>query len=242
MSLLIDQITSWVERNIGDFHNKRLASLDKLKLKRILERKNPYLFKAKHIQTAEELVRTFLDSHLSSQEETIFGDFLEGLAIFVNKQIFNGWKSSSEGIDLEFDSDNIRFLVSIKSGPNWGNSSQINKMKDNFIKARRILRTSNSRINITAVNGCCYGKDSKPDKDGYLKLCGQRFWGFISGDDELYTKIIVPLGYKAKEKNDAFLAEYARVINNFTAEFYQGFCDDGQIDWDKLVKFNSANR
>jgi len=33
--------------------------------------------------------------------------------------------------------------------------------------------------NIVAVNGCCYGRDNRPDKGDYLKYCGQRFWEFI---------------------------------------------------------------
>lgn len=44
---------------------------------------NPYLFKAKNITTTGELVKGLHDAHLSSQEEGIFGDFLEGLAVFI---------------------------------------------------------------------------------------------------------------------------------------------------------------
>ena len=53
-------------------------------------------------------------------------------------RVFDGRKSSAEGIDLEFERDTIYYLVSIKSGPNWGNSGQIKKMVQNFAKARRI--------------------------------------------------------------------------------------------------------
>ena len=120
----------YVKENITSFHNKRLESIGKIKLENILKRKNPYLFKAKDIIAAPDLVKTLLDAHLSSQEETIFGDFLEGLAIFINKTVYNGNKSAAEGIDLEFDADGVKYIVSIKSGPNWGNSSQIKKMKD----------------------------------------------------------------------------------------------------------------
>jgi hypothetical protein len=42
------------------------------------------------------------------------------------------------------------------------------------------------------------------DKGDYLKKCGQSFWAFISGDDDLYTTIIEPLGHRAKERNEAF--------------------------------------
>ena len=194
------EITDYVEANIQGFHRKRLDNLQKLKLMNVVKRKNPYLFKAKNINTAQDFVKTILDAFLSSQEEGIFGGFLEELAIFICAQVYGGQKSSAEGIDLEFEKDSIRYIVSIKSGPNWGNSSQIAKLRDNFRKAKRILSTNTSSTNVVAVNGCCYGKDRTSDKGDYLKLCGQKFWAFISGNDNLYTDIIEPLGHQAKEK------------------------------------------
>jgi hypothetical protein len=234
------EVVKYVRENIAAFHDKRLESINKIKLEQILKRKNPYLFKAKNILAAPDLVKTLLDAHLSSQEETIFGDFLEGLAIHINKIVFNGNKSEGEGIDLKFDAEGITYIVSIKSGPNWGNSSQINKMKDNFNKAKRILRTSNSKMNIIAVNGCCYGVDNQPDKGEYLKLCGQRFWQFISGDESLFTQIIEPLGHEARERNKEFSELYAQIVTKFTCGFAERFCNDGKIDWERLVRFNSG--
>ncbi len=182
------------------------------------------------------LVKQLLDAHLSSQEETVFGDFLESLAIYVCEESFGGRKSATEGIDLEFERDGNRYVVSIKSGPNWGNSSQIKKMKDYFRQARRI-----SKQQLVAVNGCCYGRDNKPNKGDFLKLCGQPFWELISGDTTMYQRIIEPLGCRAKERNEEFEAEYAKVINRFTAQFIRDFClPDGAIDWDRAVAFNSA--
>jgi len=130
--LNLKDITKYVEDNIGVFHQKRIERLDHLKLKTVLKKKNPYLFKAKHILTASEIVQGIADAFISSAEETIFGDWLEGLAIFINQRVYNGWKSGIPNIDLEFDKDNIRYIVNIKSGPNWGNSSQISKMKSDF--------------------------------------------------------------------------------------------------------------
>ena len=242
-SLNLQDIYGYVENNIGIFHDKRLKSLEKLKLDKILKRKNPYLFKAKNILTSQDIVKVILDAYLSSQEETIFGEFLEGLSIFINERVYSGRKSAAEGIDLEFENEDIKYIVSIKSGPNWGNSSQIKKMKDNFRKAKRILGTNTSKINIVAVNGCCYGRDNKPEKDEYLKLCGERFWYFISGDRNLYTDIVEPLGHKAKEKNEEFTMAYSNLINKFTIEFGKDFCNEnGAIDWEKLVIFNSSEK
>lgn len=57
------EIRDYVAANISAFHETRLARLEELKLKKILRRKNPYLFKAKNILTAEALVRVLLDAH-----------------------------------------------------------------------------------------------------------------------------------------------------------------------------------
>ena len=53
--------------------------------------------------------------------------------------MYNGQKSSAEGIDLELEKENRKYIVSIKSGPNWGNSGQILQMRTNFRKAKEFL-------------------------------------------------------------------------------------------------------
>jgi len=239
-ALNLSDVTQYVEDNIGTFHSKRIKSLDNLKLTKILKRKNPYLFKAKNTLTSEAIIKGLVDAHISSNEETIFGDWLEGLAIFINEKVYKGRKSGIKGVDLEFDNNGIRYIVNIKSGPNWGNSSQLSKMVEDFKTAKKTLRTSNSKLTIIAINGCCYGIDNTPDKGDYFKYCGQRFWEFISGNSNLYTDIIEPLGHKAKEKNDEFYKSYAQMINKFTVEFSKDFClKTGDINWEKLVEFNS---
>jgi len=240
--LNLNDVIKFIEENIGEFHERRADSLQILKLTEVLKRKNPYLFKAKNINDAHDLVKLLLDAHLSSQEETVFGEFLEKLAIFVCGRVFDGRKSSAEGIDLEFTRDNILYVASVKSGPNWGNSGQVKRMINNFKQAKRILRTGNAQINVQAINGCCYGRISNPDKGDYLKICGQEFWEFISGDDHLFVDIVEPLGYQAKERNEEFMLEYARILNLFTQEFMGDFCINGRIDWDKLVRFNSGKK
>lgn len=233
--LNLREVTQYVEENIGSFHQKRIQSLDSLKLNQILKRKNPYLFKAKFTLTAEQIIKGIIDAHISSNEETIFGDWLEGLAIFINGEVFGGRKSGISGIDLEFDHDNIRYIVAIKSGPNWANSRQLIEMKASFNTAKRTLRTSNSKLAVIAVNGCCYGRNNKPDRGDYFKYCGQMFWEFISGDNNLYLELIEPLGHKAKEKNDDFLNSYSQMINKFTKQFTAEFCtNDGAINWQKF--------
>lgn len=237
------ELIGFINDNIAEFHDARLNALQKVKLKEILKKKNPYLFKAKNIQTCEELIRVLLDAFLSSQEETIFGEFLEKLAIFVCGKTRSGYKSGIQGVDLEIEEDNTRYIIAIKSGPKWSNKSSLSAMKEDFKRAKKTLRTQKSGIQVIAINGCCYGRDTKPDKGDYFKYCGQEFWTFISGDENFYLEIIEPLGHKAKQKNEAFQSEYAKLINRMTIGFSSQYCKaDGEIDWEAIVRLNSQKK
>ncbi|MBI2854184.1 MAG: hypothetical protein HYX87_04595 [Chloroflexi bacterium] len=86
----------------------------------------------------------------------------------------------------------------------------------------------------------CYGRDNRPDKGAYWKLCGQRFWSFISGNNDLYVEIIEPLGHRAKERNERFHTVYAQITNKFVRETLLDFVRNDLIDWNKLVEFNSG--
>lgn len=236
-------VYAYVKPNLRRFHARRLESLSGLELNKLLRRKNPYLFRSKNINQAAELVRSLLDAHLTAQEETLFGNFLEGLAVHVAAFVHGGVKSGITGVDLEFLKDGARHIVSIKSGPNWGNSSQVIKMRDDFKRASRVIRQGDPEARVIAVNGCCYGRTSRTDQGDYLKLCGQEFWRLLSNDDGFYLRIIDPIGRDAKQHNDDFAQAYGAVINRFAKEFTDGFCAaDGAIDWPKLVSFSSARR
>jgi hypothetical protein len=90
--LLVNEVTEYVETNISYFHKERIDKLETLKLSQVLAKKNPYLFRAKNILTAEQIVNAVVDAFASSSEETIFGNWLEGLAVFINSKVYGGWK------------------------------------------------------------------------------------------------------------------------------------------------------
>lgn len=190
---------------VTPFYTKRLAYLQSMTLASVLKSKNPYMLKAKNISSPEELVRTIVDAFLSSQEETMFGNMLEGFAVYVAHKLYGGFKPENRpSVDLEFERDDKYYIVGIKSGTNWGNSDQVNRMKDNFKAAQIALREVGITKEIVAVNGCIYGKEANPLKDKkrkridgrlvavdedpdkiYYKFAGQDFWYFISGDENL---------------------------------------------------------
>ncbi|KUK46380.1 MAG: Uncharacterized protein XD73_0741 [Anaerolinea thermophila] len=240
-NLDLGEVCEFVNENIVDFHKRRISSLENLNLYTLL-RKNPYLFKAKNISTANELITGLLDAFLSSSEEKLFGDFLEELAIFIAGKTFNGHKSSATGVDLEFFKKDIHYIVSIKSGTNWGNSSQHKKLEQDLANAVRRVQQSHHALNVRAVLGICYGKTRTNILHGYLKVVGQNFWYLISDNKEMYKDIIEPIGYRAKEHNEVFYREKNRVVNRFSKLFLDTYCfENGDINWDKLVEFNSGN-
>lgn len=234
------------EHVITPFYKNRLEKLRSLTLPGLLKRKNPYLLKAKNIELAGDLVKSSVDAFLSSQEETLFGNLLEGFAVHVSEELYGGFKSGLKSVDLEFEREGIYYVVGIKSGTNWGNSDQVNRMRDNFKAARSILQARGVIGEIVAVNGCIYGKDSRPLKTHadperqYFKYVGQAFWHFVSGDGELYREIITPIDREARQKDETFKRVYAAKINQMTQDFTANFMTpENQIDWLKLIDFVS---
>jgi hypothetical protein len=223
----------------------RLKSLENLTLDKILKRKNPYLFKAKHITNANQLMKGLLGAHVSSSEEKHFGDFLERLAIFVAGETCGGHKSTAQGVDLEFIDDDVHYVVSIKSGTSWGNSSQVAKLVEDMKSAKIRVQQSRTASKVQPVLGICYGKTRTNFNyrfPGFWKVVGQNFWYLISENEDLYTDIVEPIGYRAKQHNEAFEAELDSIVNRFTGSFIERFCaPSGAIDWERLVAFNSGN-
>ncbi len=241
--LNLEEVYEFVETNISLFHQQRLDYVTKkINLDKILEQKNPYLFRAKNVITAHDLIKGFLDAFLQSQEETFFGNFMESLAIFVADKVFVAKKMPKKsGMDLQFESEDVMYVVEIKAGWNWGNASQIKQLKINAKSAKEKLESETDKT-IMILNGCCFGKkkNTKPEEDGYYKVCGQEFWQLISNDENFYIKIIEPIGHKAKQRNEEFDEAYGILINKFTVDFANRFCDNGKINWEKLLIFNSG--
>jgi Type II restriction endonuclease EcoO109I len=116
-------------------------------------------------------------------------------------------------------------------------------MRKNFATVQRTFSTSGGAAGkqVIFVEACCYGIDKAPNKGTHFKLCGQRFWELISGGNEtLFRDIIAPLGHLAKERNDEIEFLSAKKLNVLTADFVARFFDDGAINWDRLIQFNSG--
>ena len=79
------------------FYGTLIEKIDGLNIQKVMKRKNPYLYRAKAMQSATEIVDSVLTAFVSSSEETIFGNcFFEPIAIAAS----GGNKALAEGIDI----------------------------------------------------------------------------------------------------------------------------------------------
>jgi hypothetical protein len=236
-------IRAYVSENIDSFHTNRTAKLRELSLNDLLRNKNPYLFRAKNLNYAGDLIKALLEARLSSSEEGSFGNFLEGLAKYVAEINGGATKSPGAGLDIDLVRGKVRYLIAVKSGRNWGNSSQHRALGLNFKTAVRVIKQDRRAGEVQPTLGICYGKFSTVNNGEYLHIGGQSFWHLISGDASLYIDLIEPLGFKAEEHNVAYEKQKANVCNGLTGQFIKAYCDPKSkaIDWDRLVRFVSEN-
>ncbi len=237
-------IEAFIDATIGpEFHDKHKAYLSRLSLRDLITRKNPYLFRAKGIEDASLLLRSLIEASLSSSEETLFGNYLETVAVEVAKIAHDGRKSATRELDLEFDAAGTRYIVALKSGPNWGNSSQVARLDSSFRSARQVLRTSGGLRNtpIECIEGCMYGRATDRLYGDRRKLVGQPLWKLLSdGSADLYKTIITPLGVNAKARNDDVLLQMDHLANRLTLQFLAIFSTpEGAINWPLWVEANA---
>lgn len=107
------QVLAAVSVALTNFYTSLTQKLDEVNLTKILKRKNPYLYRAKGINNAVQVVDSILSAYVSSSEETIFGNtFFEPIAIVVS----GGQKAVTEGVDITVDKDNTIYSIAVKSG------------------------------------------------------------------------------------------------------------------------------
>lgn len=236
------QIEVFIAEEIARFYQMRLEKVQQFRLRDLLKHRNPYLFRVKDILAAQDLTENLMDAVLSSYEETILGDRLEAIAIRACERVYRGQKSPANGLDLDFTRDGVRYLVSVKSGKNWGNSSQHKQQNRNFQEAVRIVRQSKYVGQVVCILGICYGGAKRKDDGIKVQLCGQDFWELVSGEPEFYKDLLESIGKAAKEHNQAYREEKSKLINRVTKEILTDFAlSDGSLDWGKILTLNSGS-
>ena len=210
------------------FYGTLIEKIDGLNIQKVMKRKNPYLYRAKAMQSATEIVDSVLTAFVSSSEETIFGNcFFEPIAIAAS----GGNKALAEGIDIMIQNNETNTIsaIAVKSGPSVFNADSKKRQEQNFTAASKLAQQAKKES----------GR-GKPKM--YQELAGKRFWAELTGDEDFYIKIIGYMGTMPEKYVADYKESYNRAANRLVREFSNSFCrEDGSIDWEKLVEFNSGD-
>ena len=76
----------------------------------------------------------------------------------------------------------------------------------------------------------------------YRDLAGQEFWEELTGDPDFYLMLIRHMQSEvARKHREEYTEAWNKAHNRYLREFIELFCDeDGTIDWEALVRFNSS--
>lgn len=239
-----EHVKEAIAKALEVFYSSLIAKIDNINIRDIMKSKNPYLYRAKSMQTSAEIVESVLQAFVSSSEETIFGNcFFEPIAIAAS----GGMKSATKGVDIEiFDSaSNMKYFIAVKSGTSIFNADSLKKQGENFAEAQRTLRTSGGRIGFEAIVGYAYGTKTETGRGKakiYEEIAGEEFWEVITGDKNFYTKIISYMDTLPEKYIKDYKASYDKASNRLMRDFSIEFCNsDGTINWAKLVDYNSGS-
>jgi hypothetical protein len=234
-----DAVVQATATALDDFYKGLIANLGKLNVNKVMRRKNPYLFRAKAMNGAAQIVDALLAAFVSSSEETIFGNvFFEPIATSAAQ----GQKALAEGVDIMVERDNTIYAIAVKSGTSVFNADSRKKQEQNFMAAQKLAQQAKKRF--VPIVGYGYGKKKTTNRGlpkFYTELAGQEFWAELTGDDDFYLKLIRFMDKMPEKYVEEFDLAYQKAANRLVKEFTVSFCnDDGSINWEMLVKFNSG--
>lgn len=235
-----DEIVKAIAEALDNFYTSLITKVDALNIKKVLRRKNPYLFRAKAMNGASQIVEAILAAFVSSSEETIFGNvFFEPIATAASQ----GQKALAEGVDIMVERDNTIYAIAVKSGTSVFNADSRKKQEQNFMAASKLAQQAKKRF--VPIIGYGYGKKKVSTKGlpkFYEELAGKDFWEELTGDGEFYIKLIRFMAELPEQYVANFDESYQKASNRLVKEFTNEFCnEDGSIDWEKMVEFNSGS-
>ena len=234
-----EAVVQAIATSLEDFYKSLITNIDKLNINKIMKRKNPYLFRAKAMNGAAQIVDALLSAFVSSSEETIFGNvFFEPIATAAAQ----GQKALAEGVDIMVEHDNTIYAIAVKSGTSVFNADSRKKQEQNFMAAQKLAQQAKKRF--VPIVGYGYGRKNTTDRGlpkFYIELAGQSFWEELTGDNEFYIKLMRFMDKLPEKYVEDFDTAYQKAANRLVKDFTNDFClEDGTIDWEKLVRFNSG--
>ncbi len=202
---------------------------------KLLSKCNPYELSV-NCDSIESLIEFVLTSHKQTSSKTIWGNYLETIALAISKIIINGYKSNEECTDIEWFCDGVKHYRGWKSSPKWCNADQ-----------KRAVNLKENELKNTEDFGSykiltSYGKTTKRiTTNSFVQLSGQDAWEEISNDDELYNKIMVGIELNRniirQFLENIYVSDREKIITWMKNNFLN---DDGTINFIKINKYVSS--
>ena len=210
--------------------------LDQLRsrgIRQLLSRKNPYLYRASGVATCEELVERAFADYLSSSTETLFGNFLEAVAVIVS----GGYKSATQGIDIErrVGGGGTRVeLYVLKSGPAGFNSASLRDAERALQTAEALLRQGG--VTAEKFIAFAYGRKKTSFLRGIHRLSSQELWRRIGGRDDFYICLLRMCALLGP----LYQADIQVARQRLLDESRKKFCLGSDIDWEAVLEAASG--
>lgn len=199
--------------------------------RKIISRKNPYLYRASGVRTINELVDRALSDFTSSSTETLFGNTIDRLA----RRFPGNITSAAAGVDLAQQTDDEVDLFAIKSGPAGYNSSSMKQQIRDLLTARTVAAQGGHSVNIYI--GFAYGrKRTTMRPDGIVVLSSKDFWHKVTGDPRFYRSLVDVLACTVSLYEADLEAARQRMVSEAVAQFSDG----DLVDWEAFLGATSG--
>ena len=203
-------------------------TLETLTFRKLISRKNPYLYRSSGIRTVDELVDRALTDFVSSSTEGTFGKALDWIA----RRLPDNTPATGGEADLQRISGNNAEIYTVKSGPAGFNAASWNTTKQKMLSAKISLEQSGYVVKLYV--GFVYGrKKTTIDKSsGIIRLASKEFWTKITGDDQFYRKLMDACACVAP----LYRADVTEAKERLLLDALSNYACGNEVDWKKVLQ------
>lgn len=234
--------SKYTKQMVKSYNTVMASKLDNIDWQDLVNGCNPQQMAAQGIRTPRQLVVTSLRKYIAISEATVFGnnvvDPLAKAAAALRKGVTCEY-SDTRGTDIIVETPTDHKSIAIKSGPRVFNSAGAKQQGLEFTEQRRrFLSHRGVSKNFEGIVIYSYGRVKSRLNNNFRQVAGKEAWEELSGDPELYLKLI---GWIEKAaNNNEFKKRFNAAVRRILAEF-PFITSDGRVDYVALTRYNSSD-
>jgi hypothetical protein len=217
-----------VSKKVLDILSNQLVIKEKDSMKRIkslISRSNPYMLV--EFDNDIDFLLKVIETYLGKSWSTYHGNLLE----YIQCSLSGGVKSDEVGMDIDLQNNTY---AGAKSSSSWANADQRKTMERN---SKRLKEKKQAKVFVT----CAYGKGKK-EYESYTQLAGQEAWEFLTGDEDMYYKVLNALEEHKSEVIKLKESVYGDLTNDAIEFWKKNFYTNHKFDKKKYIDYVSKKR